>query len=222
MAKTRKPTAKKVAAKKSAVKAAKKPAKKTARPAAKSVHKSPAKSAVAKKVVGKKVVAKKTAAARRKVPKKVASKPALKDGRAPDSPWLIPTLTVRTAEAAIAFLKSAFGFGVDFTMPGEDGRIGYAQLRHREALVHLSPEGSFGATTKAPKSSGAESPAMLYVYCEDVDALTARARAAGAVVFSEPADMFWGDRVASFVDPDGYRWAFATNVGAFDPAKAPG
>ena len=129
---------------------------------------------------------------------------------------------MRTAEAAIAFLKSAFGFGVDFTMPGEDGRIGYAQLRHREALVHLSPEGSFGATTKAPKSSGAESPAMLYVYCEDVDALTARARAAGAVVFSEPADMFWGDRVASFIDPDGYRWAFATNVGAFDPAKAPG
>lgn len=217
MAKTRKPTAKKVAAKKSKGKAAKKPAKKTARPATKSALKAPAKPAVAKKVV-----AKKTAAARKKVLKKVASKPALKDGRAPDSPWLIPTLTVRTAEAAIAFLKSAFGFGVDFTMPGEDGRIGYAQLRHREALVHLSPEGSFGATTKAPKSSGAESPAMLYVYCEDVDALTARARAAGAVVFSEPADMFWGDRVASFIDPDGYRWAFATNVGAFDPAKAPG
>ena len=33
--------------------------------------------------------------------------------------------------------------------------------------------------------------------------------------------MFWGDRIAQFSDPDGYRWMFATNVADFDASKAP-
>ncbi len=33
--------------------------------------------------------------------------------------------------------------------------------------------------------------------------------------------MFWGDRMVHLEDIDGYRWAFATNTGPFDPSKAP-
>jgi uncharacterized glyoxalase superfamily protein PhnB len=33
--------------------------------------------------------------------------------------------------------------------------------------------------------------------------------------------MFWGDRMCSLIDTDGYAWQFATNVADFDPAKAP-
>jgi uncharacterized glyoxalase superfamily protein PhnB len=154
----------------------------------------------------------------------VATKPALaaaKDGCPPGSPWLIPTLIVRTVEAAIDFYQRAFGFTVDFTMPSPTGTIGYAQLRHHSALIHLSPEGAYGSTCRAPATSTAECPAMIYIYCPDVDALVVRASQAGATILSQPADMFWGDRTALLADPDGYRWAFATNIAAFDASRPP-
>lgn len=150
-----------------------------------------------------------------------AASPAPRSGLAPGSPWMIPTLVVRTAEAAISFYERAFGFVVDFTMPGPTGAIAYAQLRHAGGLLHLSPEGAYGTATKAPVTSRAECPVTIYVYCADVDALVARARTAGASILSEPADMFWGDRMASLADPEGYRWAFATHVAPFDPTRPP-
>lgn len=152
---------------------------------------------------------------------KPAPRPGGKSGCAPNSPWLIPTLIVRTAEAAIDFYQRAFGFAVDFTMPGPTGAIGYAQLRHQAGLLHLAPESGYGSTSKAPVTSGVECPAMVYIYCDDVDALVTRAREAGATIHSLPADMFWGDRVASLSDPEGYRWTFATHVGEFDTASLP-
>ena len=57
------------------------------------------------------------------------------------------------------------------------------------------------------------SPVGLYVYCDDVDALFARATAAGAQAKVPPQDTFWGDRMCQLVDPDGHTWNFATHVG---------
>ena len=74
---------------------------------------------------------------------------------------------------------------------------------------------------RAPASSGATDSLSLYVYVPNVDALAARAERAGARMIQRPADQFWGDRIAVFKDPDGYHWTFATNVGEFDPEKAP-
>lgn len=59
----------------------------------------------------------------------------------------------------------------------------------------------------------------LYVYVEDVDALFARATAAGAKGERPPQDMFYGDRVCQVIDPDGHSWSFGTNVADFDPTK---
>ena len=74
---------------------------------------------------------------------------------------------------------------------------------------------------QAPVTSGAENPIVLYVPCRKVDDVTARARAAGATIASEPEDMFWGERVVRIADPDGYIWCFAAKVGKFDPHKMP-
>jgi hypothetical protein len=52
----------------------------------------------------------------------------------------------------------------------------------------------------------------MWLYVKDCDAAYRRAVDAGAKSRSEPADMFWGDRVAAVVDPYGYSWSFATHV----------
>jgi uncharacterized glyoxalase superfamily protein PhnB len=45
-----------------------------------------------------------------------------------------------------------------------------------------------------------------------------QARGAGMQSVMKPDDMFWGDRMCTVEDPDGYRWSLATNVADFDPA----
>jgi len=46
---------------------------------------------------------------------------------------------------------------------------------------------------------------------EDVDAVVAEAREAGATVTREPAETFWGGYSGVFVDPDGHPWEVAHN-----------
>ncbi|HWG44450.1 MAG TPA: VOC family protein [Gemmataceae bacterium] len=139
------------------------------------------------------------------------------------TPWLSPYLTVKDADAAIDFYQRAFGFEKRFAMPGPDGKTGHVEMVWREAMIMFGPEHTKDECAyKAPVTTGVASPVGLYVYCEDVDALYARAVAAGAKVVSAPVDQFYGDRQCTLEDPDGHRWFFATNVADFDPSKAPG
>lgn len=145
------------------------------------------------------------------------------NGRPNGASWLTPYLTVADADASLAFYQKAFGFepGGE-TMPGPDGRTVHASMIYQGAtIVMFSPEGAMGDPMRTPAHMQTELPLNFYVYCPDVDGLTARAREAGAVVISEPEEMFWGDRMAQFQDPDGYRWSFATNVREFDPSQVP-
>jgi uncharacterized glyoxalase superfamily protein PhnB len=46
---------------------------------------------------------------------------------------------------------------------------------------------------------------------EEVDALMAQARAAGATVIKPEGDTFWGGYSGYFADPDGHIWEVAWN-----------
>jgi PhnB protein len=67
---------------------------------------------------------------------------------------------------------------------------------------------------KGPRAYGG-SPASLWLYVEDCDALFNRAIAAGARPQGGPmgamADQFWGDRAGPIIDPEGYQWTIATH-----------
>jgi PhnB protein len=139
----------------------------------------------------------------------------------PGMSWITPGLTVKNAETAIDWYGKTFGFEKKFAMPGPDGKIVHAQLIYQGHSIMLTPEGAFGCPSQSPVSSGAKPAVGLYVYCADVDALYARAKAAGAKIDCEPMDQFWGDRICSLTDPDGHSWCFATNIADFDPSKCP-
>ena len=139
----------------------------------------------------------------------------------PDNmPWLTPCLTVKDPDASVAFYNKAFGFEKRFSMPGPDGHTVHAEVTWRDGVIMLGPECP-KMKTKSPATTGVRPSSGLYVYCDDVDALFKQATAAGAGVESSPQDMFWGDRMCTLIDPDGYYWSFGTNVADFDPAKAP-
>jgi uncharacterized glyoxalase superfamily protein PhnB len=59
----------------------------------------------------------------------------------------------------------------------------------------------------------------FHLYVEDVDAVFARAVAAGAKVTMPVADMFWGDRFGKLTDPFGFQWSVATHKEDLTPQE---
>ncbi len=120
------------------------------------------------------------------------------------------SLTLDNAAAAIEWYQRALGAVETGRAIGPDGKIMHAELRIGDSIVMVH-DAMMGA--KGPKALGG-SPAALYVYTEDADAVFNRALSAGAQVVPGPmgqmADQFWGDRCGSFNDPHGYSWTIAT------------
>lgn len=135
-----------------------------------------------------------------------------------------PYITVLDADESIGFYKSAFGFELvenEVLRNAEGKAVHVAMAYDGKATVMFGQESEMCPEMKSPATTGMDVPVVFYVYCEDVDGFTENARENGATVLSEPENMFWGDRVARFSDPDRYLWTFATNVGGFDASKMP-
>jgi uncharacterized glyoxalase superfamily protein PhnB len=62
-----------------------------------------------------------------------------------------------------------------------------------------------------PKSLNG-SPVAIHLFVDDVDAVVAKAVAAGATVKMPVADQFWGDRYGKITDPFGHDWSIATHL----------
>ena len=56
---------------------------------------------------------------------------------------------------------------------------------------------------------------------EEVDAVLADARAAGATEVSDAVEREWGGYTGYFADPDGYRWEIAFNPGPIGQGVLP-
>jgi len=121
-----------------------------------------------------------------------------------------PQLTLDHAAEAIEWYKRALGAEERSRATGPDGTIMHAELRIGDSIVMVNDAMVGG---KGPRALGG-SPASLWVYVDDCDALFNRAVAAGGLVNRGPMgqvqDQFWGDRSGTFTDPHGYVWTIAT------------
>jgi PhnB protein len=125
--------------------------------------------------------------------------------RPPHFPWVSPYIMVSHLDSAIDFYAETFGFEIKERTPE------HAELRYKDQILMFGQEGSYGGTSKSPKSSHVESPITLYIYCEDVDAFHKNAVESDVKSVGAPEDMAWGDRMCRLQCPEGYIWAFATN-----------
>ena len=129
-----------------------------------------------------------------------------------------PQLTLDNAAQAIDWYKKALGAEEVSRATGPDGKIMHAEIRIGDSRIMLNdPMGG----SKGPKALGG-SPASLWLYVEDCDALYNRAIAAGAQTFGpmgKMADQFWGDRCGTVSDPHGYLWTIATHKEDLSPQE---
>ncbi len=138
---------------------------------------------------------------------------AQKSPRPAQAPWITPYMTLQHPEKTAEFYQKAFKFEVKELAPGEDGSIWHVEMMYQGQLLMMGKQGTWGCTTKTPASSGVESPINLYVYVDNVDDFYHHAIKQGAKSLTEPEDMFWGDRMCTLQDPEGYNWCFATHLG---------
>ncbi|SRR5579871_8264 len=122
---------------------------------------------------------------------------------------LTPFLVIPEARGAIDFYRDIFGARVvDVTELG--GTIAHAVLDFGNGLLQLGePMKDYGLVA-APAGEG--DCYSLGLYCPDVDAVVARAEAAGATVREAPSTFVSGDRFAGIRDPFGVRWSIMTRV----------
>jgi uncharacterized glyoxalase superfamily protein PhnB len=126
-------------------------------------------------------------------------------------PNIFPALHYRDPDAALEWLKRAFGFEDKAVYRGDDGRIHHAELRLGDGLIMFGgiPAGGPGD----PGADDAQPPVTIYAVVTDPDAHYERARAAGAEIVRELADQAYGSREYGARDLEGNAWSFGT----YDP-----
>ena len=122
---------------------------------------------------------------------------------------ITPFIAVPRAADAIEFYRDVFGARViDVTETG--GMVVHAVLDVGNGQLQLGePNPEYGLL--APPDGDATNFSLGF-YCADVDAVVARAAAAGAIIREPLTTFVSGDRFASIRDPFGVRWSVMTRV----------
>jgi PhnB protein len=127
---------------------------------------------------------------------------------------ITPQLTLDNAAQAIDWYKKALGAEEIGRSVGPDGKIMHAEIKIGDSRIMLNDV----MMGKGPGAFGG-SPASLWLYVPDSDALYQRAVNAGAKVEMQIADQFWGDRGGAVKDPAGYTWWIATRKEDLTPEE---
>jgi uncharacterized glyoxalase superfamily protein PhnB len=123
-----------------------------------------------------------------------------------NAPQVVPSLAYEDVPRAVEWLSRAFGFRErsEARLSGTGWVLTWMEIGN--GLIHLGTAG--GHELQSPKSVGSETQ-PLKVYVEDIDRHFEQAKAAGAAIISEPADMFWGGRIFRARDHEGHQWEFS-------------
>jgi PhnB protein len=121
-----------------------------------------------------------------------------------------PYLYFKSSANAIAFYTKAFGASERLRMEGKDGKIGHAEIQIGDSCVMMADENPAMGALSPEHYGGA--PMSLMIYVKDCDSVYTKAVAAGAKSLREPADQFYGDRMAGVADPFGFHWFIGTHI----------
>jgi PhnB protein len=118
---------------------------------------------------------------------------------------LTPYLLAPQSARLMDFMKDVFGAAERLNVPRPDGSIMHAEIIIGDSMIEMGEN---------PPDQHAPRPTPLHVYVPDVDAVYARALAAGGTSLGEPTDHEYGERGAGVKDAAGNHWYLATAHGA--------
>jgi uncharacterized glyoxalase superfamily protein PhnB len=123
---------------------------------------------------------------------------------------VLPHVTYRDLELAIAWLNAAFGFTEHYRY-GEPASGAQLYLGGTYIMVHDARPGSASPAVIGYRTQS------LTVFIEDVDGHFTRAKAAGAKIVEEPHETCYGEWQYAAEDLDGHLWLFSRHAKDVDP-----
>jgi catechol 2,3-dioxygenase-like lactoylglutathione lyase family enzyme len=120
------------------------------------------------------------------------------------------TMFVSDVERSKSFYAAVFGVPMIF----EDGDS--AVFRFDNTMVNLLKTAAAIELIEPGTVAGAESGSrfQLTIWVDDTDAVCAELASHGVTLLNGPMDREWGQRTASFTDPDGHIWEIAQELPA--------
>jgi PhnB protein len=128
-----------------------------------------------------------------------------------------PYLILTGAARAIEFYQQAFGATELMRLAAPGGKVMHAEIQIGDSRIMLADECP-EMDARGPQMIGG-TPVSLMLYVKDVDAVTARAVAAGAKLLRPVQDQFYGDRCGTLTDPFGHQWTIATHKEDVSPEE---
>ena len=116
----------------------------------------------------------------------------------------VPQLAISHGTMDLDFYKKAFGAIETKHISNDDGSIHVSEMFIDGAMLHFHEESYDGKTFSPGKYNGVTTTIGLMV--ADMDAVMARAVAAGARITSPAQSYDYGYRQGSIVDPLGHLW----------------
>lgn len=130
------------------------------------------------------------------------------------------TLAVRDLDATRAFYVDGLGWEPALHVEGDVLMIQVGEHVVLSFWVEEHFEAEVGAVRRGPGVAPITISHNVET-SEEVDAVLATARAAGADPVTEAVEREWGGYTGYFGDPDGYRWEIATNPGPIGQVVLP-
>jgi uncharacterized glyoxalase superfamily protein PhnB len=133
-----------------------------------------------------------------------------------DEQAVVPMIAYEDGVAAMEWLARAFGFTERTRWLGDDRSLAHGEMVAGGGLIMLAtPSTAYEAPRRhrahcAQAEQWSRTPYVVdgvLVYVDDVDAHAEQARAAGAVILSEPEDSGVG-KLYRTEDVEGHRWMF--------------
>ncbi len=120
---------------------------------------------------------------------------------------IMPILSVRNVDASLDFYVNKLGFKQEMVMAGADGNNFFGFVSLGKAMIGLD-----AMTPTAPRGApGADF--MVFVPDEaDIDQVYQDVLSRGTAIEAPIETKYWGDRVFSVLDPDGYRITISKTV----------
>jgi PhnB protein len=130
---------------------------------------------------------------------------------------LTPMLIFKSAGAALAFYKEAFGGKELYRLCEPSGKIGHAEMMIGDSIIMLAEEYPDMALFAADHYGGI--PIRINIAVKNVDRTFERAVQAGAQATRPVEDQFYGWRSGNIKDPFGYHWIISTQIEDVSPKE---
>jgi len=110
------------------------------------------------------------------------------------------SLTVKDAEASLAWYRDILGFVVDKRYE-RDGTLMAVAMKAGTVRILLGPDDGARGLDRVK----GEGFSLMFTTSQIVDEVAQRIKDRGGELMTEPANMPWGSRVFRLLDPDGFK-----------------